>query len=89
VSPQTVVKRCVADLLRCEADGNVDRGGGRPSGTSGKAMVVSEERLFPGRKVCYGDFGRDGAGPGKCGHCGESGGCVLGDGVTDAGGGDG
>jgi hypothetical protein len=51
-------------------------------------MVVTEERLFPGRKVFYRDFGRDDAGPSKCGHCGESGGCALGDGVTDAGGGD-
>jgi hypothetical protein len=51
-------------------------------------MVVTEERLFPGRKVCYRDFGMDGAGPSKCGHGGESGGGVLGDGLMDAGSGD-
>jgi hypothetical protein len=46
-------------------------------------MVVTEERLFPGRKVCYRDLGIDGAG-----HGGESGGGVLRDGLTDAGSGD-
>jgi hypothetical protein len=45
---------------------------------SGKAMVV------PGWKVCYRDFGRDAAGPSKCGHGGEGGGCALGDDLTDA-----
>jgi hypothetical protein len=51
---------------------------------------VTEELLFPGRKVCYGDFGRDGAGPSNCRRGGEGGGCVLGDGLTltDVGGSD-
>jgi hypothetical protein len=38
--------------------------------------------------MCYGDFGRYRTGPSKCGHSGEGGGCVLGDGLTDAEGGD-
>lgn len=42
----------------------------RPTGTDGKAMVVTEERLFQWRKVC--------AGPSKCGHGG------MGDGLTGA-----
>jgi hypothetical protein len=54
----------------------------------GRAMVVTEERLFPGRKMCHGDFGRDGAGPSKCSHGGEGGRCVACDGLMDAGGGD-
>jgi hypothetical protein len=29
--------------------------------------------------MCYGDFGRDGAGPGTCGHGASGGGCGLGD----------
>jgi hypothetical protein len=49
---------------------------------------VTEERLFLRRKVCYRDFERDGTGSSKRGHCGESSGCVKGDGVMDAGGGD-
>jgi hypothetical protein len=49
---------------------------------------VAEERLFPGRKMCYGDFGRDSDGPSKCGHGVEGGRCVAGDGLTDAGSGD-
>jgi hypothetical protein len=38
--------------------------------------------------MCYGSFGRDGAGPSKCGHGGEGGRNVVSDGLTDAGGGD-
>jgi hypothetical protein len=38
-------------------------------------MVVTEERLFPGRKMRYGDFGNDGAGPSKCGYSSEGGRC--------------
>ena len=52
-------------------------------------MVVTEEWLFPGWKICYRDFGsEEGAGPSKCGHGGEGSECILGDRVTDAGGGD-
>jgi hypothetical protein len=49
---------------------------------------MTKERLFPERKICYRYFGGDGAGPSKCGHGVESGGCVLGECLTDAGGGD-
>jgi hypothetical protein len=38
--------------------------------------------------MCEGNFKRDGAGPSKCGHVGEGGRCVAGDGLADAGGGD-
>jgi hypothetical protein len=51
-------------------------------------MVVAEERLFPGRKMCYGNLGRDSVGPSKCGHGDEGGRCVAGDGLTHASGGD-
>jgi hypothetical protein len=78
----------VAVLLRCEADDDVGQGGGRPTGTGGRAMIVTEEWLFPGRKICYRDFGGDGGGLSKCGHGGESGGGVLCDGLTNAGSGD-
>jgi hypothetical protein len=47
-----------------------------------RAMVVTE--LLPGRKMCYENFGRDGAGRSKCGHGGEGGRCVAGGGLTDA-----
>jgi hypothetical protein len=33
-------------------------------------MVVTKELVFPRRKFCYGDFGRDGAGLSTCGHGG-------------------
>jgi hypothetical protein len=40
-------------------------------------MIVTEEWLFPGRKIRYRDFGGDGGGLSKCGHGGESGGGVC------------
>jgi hypothetical protein len=66
-------------LFRREANGDIRKGCRRPTGTSGKAMVMTKERLFPWKKVCYGDFGRDGAGPSTCGHDASGGGCRLGD----------
>jgi hypothetical protein len=52
------------------------------------AGVVTEERLFPWRKVCDSDFERDGGRCSECGDSAEGGGCVLGDGLTYGGGGD-
>jgi hypothetical protein len=51
----------------------------------GRAMVVTEERLFPGREICYEDCGGVGAKPSKCGQGGEGGRCAMGDGLADAG----
>jgi hypothetical protein len=64
------------------------RRGWCPTGTAGRAMLVAEEQLFPGRKMNQGDFGREGAGPSKCGNSGEGGRCVVSDHLTYAGGGD-
>ena len=51
-------------------------------------MVMTKERLFPFRKVCHGDFGRNGAGPSTCGLGAVSGGCGLGNSLAISGGGD-
>jgi hypothetical protein len=40
-------------------------------------MAVTEERLFTGREICNGAFGRDGAGSSSCGHGCEGCGCLL------------
>ncbi len=45
-SPANGVESGIAVLFRCNADGDVRKGWRRSTGTSGKAMVVTKERLF-------------------------------------------